>query len=278
MNETLLLTEKQIFRRKTVAIWLIGAGTLLPIFFMSLNMFYVPWSIFSNNLVTFYLFDLLLAGGLIAVIRLADRTGKIWIKHWIIVCIVYTPLDCLLRFISISIFADSMIVCSVLFALISFYRLWAVDVVRQHSGDPWIVRNVRLIQMPIVLLLLVAYIGNSGNIAFWMKSTGVLSGIAADDFHQLFFAGSWRLFCIIINLFCGCLLFVGMKRLIRSDLFASAASDLPAYVEQPAPATSVFTAPFCGALAASVFCCGLVWLLIAYLGEWNRILFEEIFW
>lgn len=281
MSETKLLTEKQISRRKTAAIWLIGAGVLLSIFFFLFDDSIILYLLINHNHLFLELYDilseylpcLLLVGGLLAVKRLADRVGKMWIKHWVMAYVAYVPL-CIIVCVIINIFGIvdfSQIIMLVLFVLFGLYRFWAVDVVRQHRRDPWIERNVRLIQTAVVLSLFSICIGTFGEIASWMKDEEILSGMAAEDFSMLFWGG-WSLFGIIIDVLSGCLLFIGVKELIRSDLFASESSALDSFSEQPEPQKSFFTAPICGAIAGWMLCCGLAWLVMVYWGEWEWIL------
>lgn len=282
MSETKLLTEKQISCRKTAAIWLFGAGVLLLIFFSLFANSIIPYLLINQdrlfvelyNILSEYVPYLLLAGGLLVVKRLADRAGKVWIKHWIIAYVAYFPLRLILNtigFFTIEDFSTAEIISLVLVVLFGLYQFWAVDIVRQHSRDPWIERNARLIQAAVVLLLFSNCIRYSGSIVFKMKYEGILSGMAAHDFSMLFWGG-WSLFAKIINVLSVCLLFIGVKGLIRSGLFASESSALVSFAEQPEPRKSFFTAPICGAIAGWMLCCGLAWLVMVYLGEWEWIL------
>ena len=278
MRETKLLTEKQISRRKTAAIWLIGAGVLLSIFFRLFDDSIIPYLLINHNHLFLELYDilseylpcLLLVGGLLAIKRLADRVGKMWIKHWIMAYVAYGPLRII---VSVIFYYHSgfLIILLVLVVLFGLYRFWAVDVVRQNSRDPWIEKNVRLIQTAVVLSLFSICIGKFGGIASWMKYEGMLSGMAAEDFSLLFWGG-WSLFAKIILVLSNYLLFIGVKGLIRSDLFASESSALASFAEQPEPRKSFFTAPICGAIAGWMLCCSLAWLVMVYLGEWEWIL------
>lgn len=245
MNETHLLTDAQIARRKTAAIWLIGVGLLLKCVEGSLP---VPIGDLLGFLIRFgiYLFPMVLILGGLSLLYPANRvavlTIRIWKIGWIVLCVnglaMYLPVG-------------DLFYCACVLLLYG-----TVIPMQNGYGYAW----GRHLRAGIIIMILLALTDRFN----FGKEQQIIELAQKDwQFIMLINKVKWALFTL-----CWILIFIGYKNTIRSSLFASTSAQLEGFAGTPAPRASFFNAPVCGAIAGSVFCIGLTAVLMFF---WNDI-------
>lgn len=287
MNESNLLMEEQISRRKHVAIWLLGIGLIVSGISSLLFSFALP-SLYESGIVkqiSSYLWFqtafgsvmyLLVIIGLFLIKGFENRCVSRWSKHWILAYSLLLVGDYLrgpLCMLIQSLIVDSPdstmsnyailvpdIIWFLLFVISPYiYMFWSIDSVRRNSLESTTLQGVRMIQSALALILLMDLI-----IYFSSKVTlyNLMSGTEISEN-----GGSFAFLLFFIPQI---VLFVGIKRLIHSPLFAPS-EDLEGGHRQSSQKRFAIPLSVCGLVVAMVVCLGATWLLTVY---WNELYYE----
>ena len=279
MNETHALTDRQIARRKTAAIWLVGVGVLLSpllrIFFQKLiedrlikdiwEAQYATHLMGINHIALSILAASTAAAGWYLAGKLLDRSKTNFTKHWITAYLLQAGCAVGLSYLvhQASVFFSEeptgqmlvqqtipWFVCQL---SIPVYMIWAVDSARKNGTDPAARKAAAFVQAASALQIIANSLVQLVSIQVywdWAYSHNISSPIQGA--HLFVYYLSWIL---------PFALFYGMVKLLRSSLFVSTSAQLEEAAGQPAPRTPFFNAPVCGAIAGSVFCIGMTLLL-----------------
>ena len=252
MNETHALTDRQIARRKTAAIWLVGVGVLLSplfeIFFQKLIIYRLILSILAAPTA---------AAGWYLAGKLLDRSKTNFTKHWItayllqVVCTVGLPYLAYQASVFFGdettgqILVEQTIFWFVCHLSIPVYLIWAVDSARKNGTDPAARKAAAFVQAASALQII------AGSLIRVYSTYSIVSSPIQGA----------NLFVLYLSRILPFALFYGMVKLLRSSLFVSTSAQLEEAAGQPAPRAPFFNAPACGAIAGSVFCIGMTLLL-----------------
>lgn len=267
MNERRLLTDRQIARRKIIAIGLIGLGVaLLPTVWAIFREWIVPiyrdelgdeyaGSLYIGGIVYAVLAGLATAAGWYLVHKLLDKSKSNFVKYWIM---LYLLRLCYVVGLSLTVFPFpiGMIISWLGSLLILTCMIWAVDSARKNSFDPATRQAVVFVQSVLAMQIIVGAFTSAYLSIINMEHGGA---ILVRDGGLIIYYLNWILPFV---------LFFGMVKLIRSSLFASTSEQLETFIGQSAPRTPFFSAPVCGAIASAIFCIGLTVVLTLF---WNDI-------
>lgn len=277
MSEQKLLTERQISRRKTAAIWLIGIGILLELFrpYMFTYLFQLrvldERSLSSVISIYSYITLLLVFGGLMSVKRFENRRISDWSKRWGIAYLalglipilwdfgIFPSLTRILPDIDLGVVLP-LSVRSLTSVIIFFYMLATIDMARRNSDDDTVRKYVRILQSVLFLK-----ISQYSIIWIWQFKYAILD---LDMHNGNHFLDQACFFIKLLNSVLPFVLFFGIRGLIRSSLFASTPTDIEAFAAQPMLKSQLLSAPVCGAVIGVLFCIAGTWLFTTY---WNQI-------
>lgn len=258
MNERTLLTEQQISRRKTAAIWLIGVGLFLfaissiaRVFARSEILYYLfeKTNYIGEKMdlcnaierilpvVSIWIINPLLILGLFILKSHPRRDAAFLIKHWLTALIGFTILQGLIIPLASQLGGNIMqeqffgaVVLPIIPVAINvtciLYMFWAISVVLRNSSNKIVIKKARLIGTALLLLALVLCVDESlmfrNRITFFRHYNGynhILHGYSTALSFLQAVTMIWRDGLICYTSVLFGLMLWGIKGLIRSELF-----------------------------------------------------------
>ncbi len=252
MNENVSLTDKQISRRKTVAVWLIGIGlVLIPLLYLFCiykilgeSEFDYPTRLIMGigRLSTIFeiLVPLLLVAGLTLICKILDDKESTFIKHWIIAIVGMFVITVASMFSGYNIhltFVDTALIV---------YMIGAINNVCENGKDIGVRKAAGIMQTALMGKMLTGVVINTINISWSFR----------DDLFV-----NTQDYTVVLTLIFYCIvpivLFIGLAKLVRSSLFASTSAQIEEYAQRPKVRLSFANARVFGAVAGAILCFGL---------------------
>lgn len=237
MNETHLLTDAQIARRETAAIWLIGVGLLLhaitPIFNYVIDIlgdsFEYP-IVSISRLLKGWVANIAIICGLWLCKAFAGRNTIFLFKHWIIAlfCLILQPLIICLIYSQIRISGPDDFLVVVLpglphaiTLLCILYMFWAMHIGLKDWPQEKSIHKVRLIYTGLLLLLFLVctdeIVRFNARILTFRHEFGydnIIHGLATELTLQQSVNIIWKECLICFSLFLSGLMFCGIRSLV----------------------------------------------------------------